>query len=174
VAHRGRARLPLSSVAESARGGRKRTRSTTSTAGITAGGRGAECHKDRADACAPFPCKSRSANPQEAAGGGAVEGQEKAVCAGPSSACKRPERQRYCAGDRSWTPTRRQVDSLQTTTHEERDGAETNPAEILCYSPTTSMGGRLSRGSSLAGRNPRARLVLPFSSARRRQSIFCP
>ena len=41
---------PLSSVAESARGGRKRTRSTTSTAGITAGGRGPECDEDRAGA----------------------------------------------------------------------------------------------------------------------------
>jgi len=29
------------------------------------------------------------------------------------------------------------VDSLHTTTHEERDGAETNLAEILCLSPTT-------------------------------------
>jgi hypothetical protein len=87
-----------------------------------------------------------------------VEGQEKAVCAGPSFAFKRPERQRHCARDRSRTPTRRQVDSLHATTDEERDGAETNLAEILCCSPTTSVGGRLSRGSSIADRNPRARL----------------
>jgi hypothetical protein len=33
-----------------------------------------------AGACFLFPCKSRSANPQETAGGGAVEGQERAVC----------------------------------------------------------------------------------------------
>jgi len=83
--------------AESARGGRKRTRSTTSTAGITAGGARPECHEDRAGARFPFPCKSRSANPQEAAGCRAVAGQEKAVCADPSPAFKRPDRQCHCA-----------------------------------------------------------------------------
>jgi hypothetical protein len=60
-----------------------------------------------------------------------VEGQEEAVCAGPSPAFKRPTRQRHCARNRSRTPTRRQVDSLHATPHEERDGAETNLAEIL-------------------------------------------
>src|SRR5580658_3260372 len=47
---------PLSSIAESARGGRKRTRSTTSPVGVTAGGRGPECHEDRAGGGFPFPC----------------------------------------------------------------------------------------------------------------------
>src|ERR1700722_15624387 len=87
----------------------KRTRSTTSTIGLTASGRKRrrrrpERHEDRAGACFLLPCKSRSANPQETAGGGAVKGQEEAVCEGPSIALKRPERQRPCAGDRRWTP----------------------------------------------------------------------
>jgi hypothetical protein len=79
---------PLSFVAESARGGRKRTRSTTSTISLTASGRRRrpERHEDRGGACFLFPCKSRSANLQETAGGGAVEGQERAVCEGPSIA----------------------------------------------------------------------------------------
>jgi transposase len=46
------------------------------------------------------------ANPQETAGGGAVEGQARAVCQGPSIALKRPERQRHCARNRSRTTTR--------------------------------------------------------------------
>ena len=150
---------PLSSVAESARGGRKRTGSTTSTIGLTASGtKGPECREDRAGAGFRFSCRSRSANPQETAGGGTVERQERAVCEGPNSTFKRPARERHCARDRSWTPTCRQVDSLHPTTDQERDGTETNLAQILCRSPTTSVGGRLSRGSSIADRNPRARL----------------
>jgi hypothetical protein len=87
-----------------------------------------------------------------------VEGQGRAVCAGPSPVFKRPEGQRHRARDRSRTPTRRQVDSMHATTDQERDGTETNLAQILCHSPTTSMGERLSQGSSPADRNPRPRL----------------
>jgi hypothetical protein len=138
---------------------RKRTRSTTSTIGLTAGGRRRpERHEDRTGSWFLFPCRSRSANPQETAGCRAVEGQGRDVCTGPSPVFKRPEGQRHRARDRSRTPTRRQVDSLHATTDQEREGTETNLAQILCHSPTTSMGGRLSQGSSPADRNPRPRL----------------